>query len=102
MGFLFQKCYFWVRRGGWNNSIPLQSKFWGGIGRGDFVLGMGTILRGWFLGGMGGRSSVISQGSKVEFFFVLFSKELFFWWYGIGWLEKGGGYFFSFLFFFLS
>jgi len=30
------------------------------------------------------------------------SKELFFCWCGIGWLEKGGGFFFGFLFCFVS
>jgi hypothetical protein len=51
-----------------------------------------------FLGGMGGRSLVISQGRKVGF--LLFSKELLFWWCGMGWLEKGGGCFSSIFFFY--
>jgi len=34
---------------------------------------MGTDPRGCFLGGMGGKSLVVSQGEKVGFF--LFSKE---------------------------
>ncbi len=42
----------------------------GGIGRDDFFGGIGTIPRGCFLGGMGGRNLVVSQGRKVGFFFV--------------------------------
>jgi hypothetical protein len=45
---------------------------------------MGTNPRVCFLGGMGGKSLVDSQGWKVEFFFC---------WCGMGWLEKGGGVF---------
>ncbi len=59
-----------MRRGQWNNSTRFQKKFWGGSGRGDFVLGMGTISIGWFLGGMGRRILVVFQGSTVEFVFV--------------------------------
>ncbi len=86
-----------MRRGGWNNSTYFQRKFWGESGRGDFVLWMGTISRGWFLGGIERRSLVVFLGSKVEFFFVF--QGICFWWYGMGWLEKGGGCSF-FLFFF--
>jgi hypothetical protein len=49
----------------------------GGIERGDFFGGMGTILRGCFLSGMGGRSLVVSQGRKAGFFF-LFPRNYFF------------------------
>jgi hypothetical protein len=42
---LFQKGFFWVRRGGWGNSTPFQRRFF---------LGMGTNSKGCFLGGMGG------------------------------------------------
>jgi hypothetical protein len=60
---------------------------------------MGIILRGCFLGGMGGKSLVVSQGRKVGVFFFV-SNELFLWWFRMGFLEKGGGYiFFSPVFF---
>jgi len=49
----------------------------GGIGRSDFFGGRGTTIKGFFLGGMGGRSLVLSQDTKVEVFMVF--KELFFW-----------------------
>jgi len=45
-----------VRRGGWGNSTPFQKKLF---------LGMGTNPNGCFLGGMGGRRLVVSQGRKV-------------------------------------
>ncbi len=59
---------------------------------------MGTNPRVCFLGGMGRRSLVVYQGRKVGF--KKNSKELFFWWCGMGWLEKGGGsiYFSLFVF----
>ncbi len=44
-----------------------------------------------FLGGMGGRSLVVSQGNKVEFF--LFFKEFFFGGVGWGGWRKGVGIF---------
>jgi hypothetical protein len=49
-------------------------------------LGMGTNSKGCFLGGMGGWSLVVFQSREVEFF--LFFEELFFWWCGMGCLEK--------------
>jgi hypothetical protein len=58
---------------------------------------MGINPKGYFLGGMGRRSLVVFQGRKVGFF--PFFKELFFWWCGIGCLEKASGVF-IFLFFF--
>jgi hypothetical protein len=57
---------------------------------------MGTKPKVCFLGGMGGGSLVVFQGRKVRF--KKNSKQLFFWWCGMGWLEKEGG--FSFWFFF--
>ncbi len=96
--YLFQKGFFWVRRGGWGNSTPFQKRvFFKGLREVNFF-GTGTNPKVCFLGGMGGRSLVVSQNRKVGIF--LFSKELFFSWCGMGWLEKGGGYFF-FVFFFL-
>jgi hypothetical protein len=60
---------------------------------------MGTNPKGYFLNGMGGRSLVVFQGRNMGFF--KFSKELFFWWCGMGCLEKVDGYvFFFFLVFF--
>jgi hypothetical protein len=50
---------------------------------------MGTNGKGCLLGGMGGRSLVIFQGKKMRFFLI--SKELFFWWFGMGCLEKADG-----------
>jgi hypothetical protein len=58
---------------------------------------MGTTPRVCFLGGMGGKSLVDSQGRKVGLKKKF--KELFFWWCGVGRLEKGGG---SIFIFFLS
>ncbi len=55
-------------------------------------LGMGTNPKGCFLGSMGVRSLVIFQGRKVGF--LKFSKELFFWWCGMGCLKKAGEYVF--------
>jgi hypothetical protein len=46
---------------------------------------------------MGGKSLVAFQGKKVGFFLI--SKELFFWWCGMGCLEKADD--FIFLSFFL-
>jgi hypothetical protein len=48
---------------------------------------METILTGFFLGGMGGRSLIVFQGRKVGVFFY-FPKNNFFG--GVGW----GGYIF--------
>ncbi len=56
------------------------------------------MSRGCFLGGMGGRSLVVSQGNKVEFF--LFFKEFFFGGVGWGGWRKGVGIFFFSPFFF--
>jgi hypothetical protein len=42
-----------------------------------------------FLGGMGGRSLVVSQCRKMGF--LRNFKKLFFWWCWMGWLQKGGG-----------
>jgi hypothetical protein len=50
---------------------------------------MGTNPKVCFLGGMGGRSLIVSRGRKVGF--KKNSKELFFWCCGMGWLEKGAG-----------
>jgi hypothetical protein len=59
---------------------------------------MGINPKGCFLGGMGRRSLVVFQGlEKVRLF--LFCKELFFWWCGMGCLEKVDG--FAFFVFFL-
>ncbi len=60
---------------------------------------MGANPKVCFLGGMGGRSLVVFQSRKVGFLKKF--KELFFWWCGMGWLEKGNGYisFLSFFFF---
>jgi hypothetical protein len=60
---------------------------------------METNPKFFFLGSMGGRSLVVFQSKKVDFF--KFFKELFFWWCGMGWLEKGGGYFFLIFFSFV-
>jgi hypothetical protein len=60
---------------------------------------MGTNPMGCFLGGMGGKSLVVFQGREVGFF--QFSKELFFWWHGMGCLEKTNVYVFFLSFFFL-
>ncbi len=49
-------------------------------------LGTWTNPKGCFLGGMGGKSLVVFQGKKVGLF--QFSKELFFWWCGMGCLEN--------------
>jgi hypothetical protein len=51
---------------------------------------MGTNPKVCFFGGMGGKSLVVSQSKKVGCFKNF--KELFFWWCGMGWLDKGGGY----------
>jgi len=56
---------------------------------------MGTNPRVCFLGGMGRRSLVDSQGKKVGFF--KFSKECFFGGVGWGGWRKGMGLFFCFL-----
>jgi hypothetical protein len=45
---------------------------------------------------MGKKRLVVSQGRKVGFLKKF--KESFFWWCGMGWLEKGGGGFFFFKF----
>jgi hypothetical protein len=58
---------------------------------------MGTNLKGFFLGGMGGKSLVVFQGKKVGF--KVFSKELFFWQCKMGCLEKVDEYFLFVLFF---
>jgi hypothetical protein len=57
---------------------------------------MGTNPKVCFLYGIGRRSLVVCQSRKVGFKF--FSKELSFWWCGMGWLEKGVGIFLFFLF----
>jgi len=59
---------------------------------------MGTNPKVCFLGGMGRKSLVDFQGRKLGFKKKF--KQLFFWWCGMGQLEKGGGsiYFFLFVF----
>jgi len=58
---------------------------------------MGISPRVCFLGGMKGKSLVDFQGRQLGFFQSF--KEFFFWWCGMGWLERGGE---SIFFFFLS
>jgi hypothetical protein len=58
--------------------------------------GMGTNPRVYFLDGMGRRSLVVFQGRKVGL--KKNSKELFFWWCGMGWLEKGVSFIFILFF----
>jgi len=53
---------------------------------------MGTNPKGCFLGGMGRKSLVVFKGKKVGFKKI--SKELFFWWCGMGCLEKVDVFFF--------
>jgi hypothetical protein len=53
---------------------------------------MGINPKGCFLGGMRGRRLVVFQGKKVGFFLIF--EELFFWWCGMGCLEKIDGLFF--------
>ncbi len=43
--FLFQKGFFWVRRGGWDNSTPFQRRFFERIRKGEFFLGWGLTQR---------------------------------------------------------
>jgi hypothetical protein len=50
---------------------------------------MGINPKGCFLGGMGGKSLIVFQSKKVGF--LKNSKELFFWWCGMGCLEKANG-----------
>ncbi len=38
---VFQKGFFWVKRGGWINSTPFQRSFFLRIGRSEFYLGWG-------------------------------------------------------------
>jgi hypothetical protein len=67
-----------------------------------FFWGMGTILRGYLLGGMGGRSLVVFQTGKVGVFFFssFFKRNYSFSAVRWGWLEKGVNIFFLLLFFF--
>jgi hypothetical protein len=62
--------------------------------------GIGSYPRGCFLGGMGGRSLVVSQGRKVGGFFFVFERiiSLVVWDGVVG--ERGWAYLFYFLFFF--
>jgi len=57
---------------------------------------MGTYGKGCLLGSMGGRSLAIFKGKKMGFFLI--SRELFFWWCGMGCLEKKDGFFCLFFF----
>jgi hypothetical protein len=43
--FVFQKGFFWVKRGGWGNFTPLQRSFFQGIGIGEFFWGWGQTQR---------------------------------------------------------
>jgi hypothetical protein len=51
---------------------------------------MGINPKVYFLGGMGGRSLVVSQSRNVGFLKKI--QGLFFWWCGMEWLEKWGWY----------
>jgi hypothetical protein len=71
----------------------------GGIERGEYFLVCRLTQGIVYLGDMGARSLVLSQGMKVVLKNKIKFKELFLWWCGMGWLEKGGWIysFFSFI-----
>jgi len=92
--FLFQKGFFWVRRGGWGNSTPFQRRLFLRDWDRWFFFGMGTNPKRLFLGWHRREKFGCFEGMKVGF--LKTSKELFFWWCGMGCLEKAKRFFFFF------
>ncbi len=71
--FSFPKGFYWVKRGGPDNSTPFQRIFLGRIGKGEFSRD-GDYFKGSFLGGMGGKRLVVFSKYEGEDFFC-FSRN---------------------------